>query len=77
MLILSAHSDDAYVEQVGRALGPRDFLLKQTSSDSLADAIREVEKGKTFFSPAISKRFKVRREKAAWNGRETARKATS
>jgi DNA-binding NarL/FixJ family response regulator len=53
VIILSAHSDDAYVEKVA-ALGAVGFLLKQTSSDVLAKAIREVQQGKTFFSPAIS-----------------------
>jgi DNA-binding NarL/FixJ family response regulator len=62
VLILSAHSDDAYVEQVA-ALGAAGFLLKQTSSENLATAIREVQKGKTFFSPAISKRLSVRGQK--------------
>src|SRR3954467_15216102 len=56
VLILSAHSDDAYVEQVA-ALGAAGFLLKQTSSEVLAQAIREVQKGNTYFSPAVSKRF--------------------
>jgi DNA-binding NarL/FixJ family response regulator len=51
VLILSAHGDDAYVEQV-MALGAAGFLLKQTSSYVLAKAIREVQKGNTFFSPA-------------------------
>src|SRR3954470_7571531 len=46
VLILSAHSDDAYVEQVA-VLGAAGFLLKQTSSHVLAAAIREVQKGKT------------------------------
>src|SRR5213080_3859972 len=54
VVILSAHSDDAYVEQVA-ALGAAGFLLKQTSSHVLATAIREVQKGNTFYSPAISK----------------------
>src|SRR3954449_7645955 len=64
VLILSAHSDDAYVEQVA-ALGAAGFLLKQTSSEVLAKAIREVQKGNTFFSPAISER--VRHRKRALN----------
>src|SRR5690349_23773144 len=55
ILILSAHSDDAYVEQVA-VLGAAGFLLKQTSSHVLATAIREVQKGHTFFSPAVSRR---------------------
>jgi DNA-binding NarL/FixJ family response regulator len=59
VLILSAHSDDAYVEQVA-TLGAAGFLLKQTSSHILAKAIREVQKGNTFFSPAVAKRVCVR-----------------
>ena len=31
------------------------FLLKQTSSHDVCRAIREIQKGKTFFSPSISK----------------------
>src|SRR5712664_703188 len=69
VLILSAHSDDAYVEQVA-ALGAAGFLLKQTSSHVLANAIREVQKGNTFFSPAISKRLaNVSRKSATSGGR--------
>jgi DNA-binding NarL/FixJ family response regulator len=64
VLILSAHSDDAYVEQVS-VLGAAGFLLKQTSSHVLAEAIREVQKGNTFFSPTISKRFRARCQKSA------------
>jgi DNA-binding NarL/FixJ family response regulator len=57
VLILSAHSDDVYVEQVA-LLGAAGFLLKQTSSENLATAIREVHKGNTFFSGSVSKRVK-------------------
>src|SRR5882762_10237501 len=70
VLILSAHSDDAYVEQV-TALGAAGFLLKQTSSHNLATAIREVEKGKTFFSPAIARRVHNRSHKALERGAKT------
>jgi DNA-binding NarL/FixJ family response regulator len=55
VLILSAHSDDAYVKNATDS-GAVGFLLKQTSSHDVCRAIREVHKGKTFFSPAISKR---------------------
>ena len=67
VIILSAHSDDAYVEQAA-SLGAAGFLLKQTSSHALAEAIREVEKGKTFFSPAIAKRIRDRLQKAEDRG---------
>jgi len=59
VLILSAHSDDAYVEQAA-AVGAAGFLLKQSSSNELATAIRKVHEGKTFFSAAISKRVQDR-----------------
>jgi DNA-binding NarL/FixJ family response regulator len=67
VLILSAHSDDAYVEQVA-VLGAAGFLLKQTSSHNLATAIREVQKGNTFFSTSISKRVQDRSRKSAARG---------
>lgn len=63
VLVLSAHSDDAYVEQVAE-LGAAGFLLKQTSSHELATAIREVQKGNTYFSPAIARRLNDRARKS-------------
>ena len=54
VLILSAHSDDVYVDQAVD-LGAAGFLLKQTSAHTLASAIREVHEGNTFFAPEISK----------------------
>ena len=54
VLILSAHADPEYVEQVV-LLGGAGYLIKQTSADILVEAIREVHKGKSFFSPPISK----------------------
>jgi DNA-binding NarL/FixJ family response regulator len=62
VLILSAHSDDAYVEHA-MAMGAAGFLVKQTSSHTLAYAIREVQKGNTFFSPAVAGRVLVRARK--------------
>ena len=67
VLILSAHSDDAYVDQMTE-LGAAGFLLKQTSSHDLAEAIREVSKGNTFFSPAIAKRLHSRDQKSVKRG---------
>ena len=63
IIVLSAHSDDAYVEQVA-VLGATGFLLKQTSSHELATAIREVQKGNTFFSPSVSRRVQNRNQKS-------------
>jgi DNA-binding NarL/FixJ family response regulator len=55
VLILSAHSDDAYVKNATES-GAVGFLLKQTSSHDVCLAIREIQKGNTFFIPSISKR---------------------
>ncbi len=56
VLILSAHSDDAYVNNAVDS-GAFGFLLKQTSALDVCRAIREVHHGKTFFSPSISRRL--------------------
>lgn len=59
VLILSAHSDDAYIQDASNA-GVKGFLLKQSSAHVLTEAIREVQKGKTFFVPAVGKRLDQR-----------------
>lgn len=56
VLMLSAHSDDAYVKNAAES-GAVGFLLKQTSAHDLCRAIRDVHAGKTFFSPAVSRRL--------------------
>ena len=56
ILILSAHSDDAYVERVMQ-LGAAGYLVKQTAAHILPQAIREIHCGKSFFSPTITKRL--------------------
>jgi len=55
VLMLSAHNDDAYVSKAIES-GAMGFLLKQSSSHEVCRAIREVHKGKSFFSPSIAKR---------------------
>ena len=56
VLMLSAHSDDAYVD-TAIASGAVGFLLKQSSSNEVCRAIREVHQGKAFFSASISRRL--------------------
>ena len=56
VVILSAHSDDAYVSNATES-GAVGFLLKQTSAHDVCRAIQEVQKGKTFFSPSITRHF--------------------
>ena len=56
IVILSAHADDAYLQSAIES-GAVGFLLKQTSAHDVCRAIREVQKGKTFFSPSVTKRI--------------------
>jgi len=55
IVILSAHSDDAYVKNAAES-GAVGFLLKQNSSHMVCEAIREVHKGKRFYNQSISRR---------------------
>jgi DNA-binding NarL/FixJ family response regulator len=57
VLMLSAHGDDEYIRQVAM-LGTAGYLIKQTSADILSKAIREVQKGNTFFSPSVADRLR-------------------
>ncbi len=58
VIILSAHSDDVYVERMNE-IGAAGFLEKQTSAELLTKAIIEVAAGNIFFSPAIARRLQI------------------
>ena len=75
VLILSAHSDDAYIDRV-IAVGAVGFLIKQTSAQILAKAIHEVMSGKAFYSPQVSRRLRDHYGKAETAGGLMIKKAT-
>ena len=54
VVILSMHSDEAYVLRALKA-GARGYLLKESAESDLIAAIRAVHAGKAFFSPAVSR----------------------
>jgi DNA-binding NarL/FixJ family response regulator len=54
VVILSMHSDEAYVLRALKA-GARGYLLKESAESDLIAAIRAVVNGKAFFSPAVSR----------------------
>lgn len=54
VLILSAHADPGYVDQL-TGIGVSGYLIKQTSAEVLALAVRKVSSGEKFFSPSVSK----------------------
>lgn len=53
-IILSVHSDEAYVLRALKA-GARGYLLKDSAEGDLIQAVRVVAAGKAYFSPAVSK----------------------
>lgn len=75
VLILSAHSDDAYIDRV-IAVGAVGFLIKQTSAQILAKAIHEVMAGNAFYSPQVSKRLRDHYQKPDKTGGLMIKKAT-
>jgi two-component system, NarL family, response regulator NreC len=54
VLILSMHSDEAYIIQALKA-GARGYLLKDSADTELIRAISAVASGKSYFSPAVAK----------------------
>jgi len=74
VLMLSAHSDDAYVKTAAES-GAVGFLLKQTSAHDVCRAIREVHNGKTFFSPSVAKRQDRLRAQSPDRGKSLTKKA--
>jgi DNA-binding NarL/FixJ family response regulator len=76
VLILSAHSDDAYIDRV-IAVGAVGFLIKQTSAQILDNAIHAVMEGKTFYSPQVEKRVKDHYQKPDKPGRLIIKNGTS
>lgn len=76
LLVLSAHSDDAYVERV-MELGAAGYLIKQTAAHILPLAIREIHRGNLFFSPAINKRLANHQTKPAAAGKKNPANLTT
>jgi DNA-binding NarL/FixJ family response regulator len=54
VVILSVHADESYIIRALKA-GARGYLLKDSAEADLIQAIRAVQAGKAYFSPAVSK----------------------
>lgn len=54
VLILSMHSDEAYITQALQA-GAKGYLLKDSADTDLIRGVTDVAAGKSFFSPAVAK----------------------
>lgn len=55
VLVLTTFDDDEYVSQAMR-VGAQGYLLKDTHSDDLAEAIRAIHKGYTHMGPGLMKK---------------------
>jgi DNA-binding NarL/FixJ family response regulator len=62
VLMLSAHSDEEYVEAATNC-GSMGYLLKHTCADSVCQAIREIQNGNTFFRSWILSHLRKRNRK--------------
>ncbi|HEV3272785.1 MAG TPA: response regulator transcription factor [Candidatus Methylacidiphilales bacterium] len=67
VLILSAHPDPEYIRQAVM-LGASGYLIKQSSTQVLAQAVREVLKGNSFFCAPISKPLRAECKKLFGKG---------
>jgi len=74
VLILSAHSEDEYVEQATEA-GAAGYVLKESAANVLVKAIRDVHRGGRYFSASISKRLDDVHERWIAHGRRPGNKA--
>jgi DNA-binding NarL/FixJ family response regulator len=54
VLILSMHSDEAYITQALQA-GAKGYLLKDSADTDLIRGITDIAAGRSFFSPAVAK----------------------
>ena len=54
ILVLTMHSDEAYVHQILQA-GATGYLLKDSADVDLLKAVGEAAQGRSFFSPAIAR----------------------
>lgn len=61
ILFLSAYLDDEYIDRAIK-VGAMGYLVKQTSSLLLGDAIRSVHAGKKIFSPVVEARLQASQE---------------
>ena len=56
VLICSTHNEEVYVKRA-MAVGAAGYIIKLTCAEVLVTAIRAVQKGNTFITPAIAKRL--------------------
>jgi len=56
VLVLTMHSDEAYMKQILKA-GAKGYLLKDSADVDLIQAVAAVSQGKSFFSPGVARQM--------------------
>jgi len=72
VLVLTSYADDECVTHLTQA-GATGYLTKQAAANDLAQAIRAVRRGKTFYSPDIAKRLRERESASPEGGQLSKR----
>jgi len=67
ILVLSTYTSDECVTELLRA-GAKGYLMKQTASNELCEAIRQVRLGHQYLSPTLARRLNNQRTGAFMNG---------
>ena len=62
VLMLSTYNDEVYIAEAMNS-GAMGYLIKHTAADCVCEAIRETNKGRTFFSPSVSKQLQQPKRK--------------
>lgn len=75
VLILSAHSEVEYIEQA-MMCGASGYLIKQSSTHMLAEAVREVGMGNSFFCSPVPKPLRDKCRKLFGKSKSPKKKAT-
>jgi DNA-binding NarL/FixJ family response regulator len=71
IIILTAHSDDAYVKSAVDS-GAAGFMVKQDCTSDICKAIREVHRGGICYSPSVARRFvRINPQTTDRNGKAT------
>jgi len=64
IIVLSTYQDDEHIQRAIGA-GAAAYLLKQSAAEDLVKAIKEVDSGNAYFSPAIAHRLRAQSLKAS------------
>jgi DNA-binding NarL/FixJ family response regulator len=74
VLVLSAYKDEETLQRV-LAAGVSGYITKHSAAEELLTAIRELSKGNSYFSPAVSGKTKIRQRQSPPGAKLTPRES--